>query len=160
MKLDYLLTFMKYLKLKKKHVFSGFHQSFLSNIHFESPYDYTIKAQKFYQDLLRDENKEVKALFEDIANSLIALKNCHILHNKDYTNILKYLIIYTLITLEYTTEDNLMDGKKLTMSKRNIIGIIDNIKSTHDMIYGKYKYKTRDYIKTNMQHVFRKALNG
>lgn len=110
-------------------------------------------------ELSRD-GSEAYELLEELQNLLITFKNTHKNAGEFNIHAVKYMLVYALMVLEYTTEDYLNDSRSLIMSKKNILKMMDAINEFDCMVTGKLKVKTKETMAKAMQNSLRSIING
>lgn len=78
-------------------------------------------------------------LLEDLANICLALKGSQFLNNRNNIHRIKYMLLYTLVSLEYTSQDYLDADDESINSDRNILAMLANIRESYEVDKAKKK---------------------
>lgn len=78
-------------------------------------------------------------LLEDLANICLALKGSQFLNNRNNIHRIKYMLLYTLVSLEYTSQDYLDADDESINSDRNILAMLANIRESYEIDKAKKK---------------------
>lgn len=97
-------------------------------------------------------------LLEDLANICLALKGSQFLNNRNNIHQIKYMLLYTLVSLEYTSQDYLDADDESISSDRNILAMINNIRESYN--FEKDKYKSAKQNAQRLRAKLKDLLNG